>query len=201
MTDTVVKKLDIRTISRSELDAAYFLMSDERKAKCDGYKLYNDKRLCIASDMLLRRMLSEVTGINETEFEFSVDEKGKPYLMNYSCNFNISHSGEYAAVCVNKTNKTGIDIEKIRPVKYSLIERVCSEAEKQFVISDYYINSDVTENEAVCERFFRVWTYKEAFLKLTGEGISRELNTVIYSPEECMCEISDGYCMTVITEK
>lgn len=201
MKDTVIKKLDIRTISRSDFDAAYFLMDEKRKEKCSGYKNDSDKKLCIAADMLLRKALSEIFSVNEKDFVFDVDERGKPYLVNYYCNFNISHSGDYIAICINKNKRVGIDIEKIRPVKRTLIERVCAEEEKQYIFSGFEIKGSSFDEKELCERFFRVWTYKEAILKLTGEGIRGNLKEIVFSPEDCLTEISDGYCMTVICDE
>ena len=87
---TEIFTLDIKKISRTEIDAAYFSMSSERRKKCDGFRFQSDKDLCVAADMLLRRVLSEKTGLPPEELVFSVSENGKPYLENGEYHFNVS---------------------------------------------------------------------------------------------------------------
>lgn len=78
-------------------------------------------------------------------------------------NFNITHSGKYVA-CAISDKPIGIDMEGNR-------KDVCSVARRFF-------NKD--ESEWVCmaeseseqkERFLKIWTFKEAYSKMTGDGI------------------------------
>ena len=89
-------------------------------------------------------------------------------------------------------NEIGVDIEVIKPYDKRLITRFFSEDEQKFIKSD--------------TDFFLVWTVKEAFLKLTGEGLKgmTRLNVVkdnalhiegfnILSFEENGCQIAIVY--------
>lgn len=50
-------------------------------------------------------------------------------------------------------------------------------AERFFTVAEYtYINDTQTEEEKSI-RLLRVWTEKEAYLKLTGDGMSRPLHS------------------------
>ena len=120
MNSTVIEKVNINDISRSGYGAAYSLMSEERRKKCDSLKREEDRKLCIAADMLLRKTLSALTGVGEAQLEFYCTEKGKPMLLSGEINFSISHSGDIAAVAVNKNRPVGIDVEKIAPIKLEL---------------------------------------------------------------------------------
>ena len=64
----------------------------------------------------------------------------------------------------------GIDIERIKPVKKGMAERVCTPEELQYVQGD--------EN-----RFFEIWTAKEAWFKMKGTGITdfQAVNTLSLS--------------------
>lgn len=201
VSSTEIKKVNINDISRSGFGAAYSLMSESRRKKCDALKREEDKKLCIAADMLLRRTISAHTGLNEALLEFSLTETGKPFLAGNELYFSVSHSGEIAAVAVNKSSPVGIDVEKIIPVKARIAGRVFSEAEISFVFGDNKIPAGLIEDRGVLERFFRVWTYKEAFVKMTGEGITDDIVNVRYDAQKCICEISDGYCLTVVTKE
>ncbi len=149
---------------------AYNAMSPERKAKADRYKQEADKRSCVFADMLLREMLRDNCSV--TEPEFYTDVNGKPQLTGDKVHFSISHSGEFVACAVNFA-PVGIDIEKIRTVEFSLIQRVCTEEELCFVL-----NADSSVDKSACERFLKVWCAKEAYLKYTGEGLKGGLKSI-----------------------
>lgn len=192
--------LDIKRISRTDIDAAYFSMSPERRKKCDGLRNQTDKDLCIVSDMLLRRVLSEKLGIPPAELVFSVTDKGKPYLEGGAYHFSVSHSGNIAAVAVNRDCPVGIDVEKIRPVSARIIFRFFSESDVRFVLGGSRIENGVIEEREMMTRFFKVWTYKEAFVKMTGEGIGADLKSISYDENKCVSRASDDYVLTVITK-
>lgn len=81
-------------------------------------------------------------------------ENGKPYTEKQ--HVSISHSGENVLVGIS-AKEIGVDIEVIKPFDKRLIKRYFSKDEEDFIKND----SD----------FFKIWTVKEAFLKLTGEGL------------------------------
>ncbi len=201
VSETEIFTLDIKRISRTEIDAAYFSMSEDRRKRCDSLRFQADKDLCIAADMLLRRVLSEKLGIPAENIAFSATENGKPYLKNGSCHFSISHSGDIAAVAVNKNSPVGIDVEKIRPVPARIARRVFSESDMRFVFGDCVVPDGKIEDRETLVRFYKVWTYKEAFVKMTGEGITDDLKSFSYEENNCVSMMFDGYVLTVIAEK
>ncbi len=197
---TEIYTVDINRISRTEYDAAYSVMSRERKNKCDGLRFESDKKLCIAADMMLRKVISEKTGIAAESLAFFADENGKPYLEDNGYHFSISHSGDIAAVAVNKENSVGIDVEKIKPVSAGVAKRIFSERDICFVFGSNMIPEEKIEESETLTRFFKVWTYKEAFVKMTGEGITDSIKDYSYNENNCITKIFDGYVLTVITK-
>ena len=88
---------------------------------------------------------------------FEKDSRGAPLARN-GIFWSLAHKPEYVAGVVAKT-PTGIDIEKIRPVRAGLFERITDERERQLgPLSD--------------EFFYRFWTAKEAVLKATRMGLA-----------------------------
>ena len=61
----------------------------------------------------------------------------------------------------------------------------CSESDSRFILGDTDATaiSKITDSE-VLTRFFRVWCFKEAFFKKTGEGIGRHAAAISYSEHE-----------------
>ena len=91
---------------------------------------------------------------------------GKPYFENAPFCFSLSHSGNVsvAAICDDKECDIGIDIEIISPIKN------LSELAKRFFSQEEI--SEFTDNNNSERSFFSIWTKKEAYAKMTGEGLS-----------------------------
>ena len=197
---TEVFMLNIEEISSSEIADAYFLMDEERKTLCDKLKFEEDKYRCIAADHLARCVLSEKSGIPPERISFGKNKNGKPEFINGRGHFNISHSGKYLVLAFNENREVGIDIEFIKPVKTGMITRVCSDDELSFVLAKNIIPAERIDDINILNRFFKVWTYKEAFLKCIGIGIRAELKEIVFD-ENCYCEICDGYALCVVTSE
>lgn len=178
---------EISLIDDSELKEAFFMMSDERKKKCLRYRFDDDKRRCIAADMLARSFISEQTGIQAGEIRFSCRAGGKPFAENADMFFSVSHSGNYVAAAFSETDEVGADVECIRPVPASVMRFFCSEEDVSFILGGKALEDccDKTgkklTDKDVLERFFRVWCFKEAYFKCSGEGIGRSSALINYA--------------------
>lgn len=201
MFTTEVFKLNIEEISCSEYDAAYFLMSEDRRKRCDAYSRESDKKLCVGADMLVRSVLSKKTGIDKRDICYYTTDKGKPYCLYENCFFSVSHSGNMIVAAFDDEGEIGIDIEKMQPFRSGVARHILADSEKTFVFEVNSPGNAIITDEHVIDRFFRVWTYKEAYVKMTGEGITDNICNVLYDERRCLCEISDGYCITVINKK
>ena len=120
------------------------------------------------SYLLLKQALSETYGITDNPI-FEYNEHGKPSIVDHPeiC-FNLSHCKE-AVVCVISDQPIGVDVESIREFKESLV--------------NYTMNDDeiaqINSAEHPAAAFIRLWTMKEATMKLIGTGISNDMKTVI----------------------
>lgn len=95
-------------------------------------------------------------------------DNGKPYFENIPLFFNISHSGEYV-LCAVSSREVGADIQKIQSADVmKLAKRFFSEPECCAL--------ERCESDRERQRlFFGLWSRKEAYGKLTGEGITAAL--------------------------
>lgn len=89
------------------------------------------------------------------------DKNGKPLADN--CFVSVSHSGSLVAVCLGDL-PLGIDIERPveRPNRLNIAQRLFKGKELLY----YYNNENL-------EGFYTVWTRKEAFAKIDGQGLSK----------------------------
>ena len=102
-------------------------------------------------------------GVESSELEFGFNENGKPYLKSHpDFHFNISHSKEKLAVAISDT-PIGIDIEKLREPDFRVAKRFFTEREIGYVGNNP-------------NRFFEIWTKKEAYLKFKGTGLKFPLS-------------------------
>lgn len=98
---------------------------------------------------------------------------GKPYLADYpKAHFNISHSGQYV-VCAVCDRLVGIDIQEIAPYCTEVAANVCNPMEMM----------QLNASAEPAMEFARIWTKKEAFVKLTGNGITGGLKDISF-PED-----------------
>lgn len=119
-----------------------------------------------ADNMLIGEILTKITikktfGIDITKQKFAYTEYGKPYLSDYSdAHFNISHSGIYVA-CAVSDMPIGIDIQKICEYNFDVARRICNAKELK----------QIENSEDKASEFTKLWTQKEAVLKMVGTGI------------------------------
>lgn len=113
---------------------------------------------------------------------------GKPYLADYpKAHFNISHSGQYVA-CSVCDRPVGIDIQEIIPYRSEIAANVCNLAE---------MTQLGTSAEPAAE-FARIWTKKEAFVKLTGTGITGGLKDVSFPEDVHFRQFDCGMYMVAV---
>ncbi|MGZ6125109.1 MAG: 4'-phosphopantetheinyl transferase family protein [Myxococcales bacterium] len=115
---------------------------------------------------ILREVLGRTLGCRPSEVRFGYGTHGKPYVAGAPIRFNISHSGALAVIAVAGV-EVGVDVELPRRRRSDAIARrfyAPGEIERLFAEGDPDRRADA---------FFRLWTCKEAFLKVTGEGLSR----------------------------
>ncbi len=101
-------------------------------------------------------------------------EKGKPYFQEIPLFFSLSHSGEYV-LCGVSCREIGADIQKLQPTDVlKLAKRFYSEPE--------CLALERCESVEARQRFFfELWSRKEAWGKLTGEGVAAVLGQDLVS--------------------
>ena len=115
-------------------------------------------------------------GAGRKKVGFRYGAHGKPQLAGSPLHFNISHSGDLALIALAHV-ELGVDVELPRPRRTDAIARrfyAPGEVERLFAIEDAAARADA---------FFRLWTCKEAFLKVTGEGLSRSTQSYEIAPD------------------
>ena len=143
----------------------------ERKSRVLAFRRREPAYTSIVAGLLLQTLVEEKLGISPQALVLEKNENGKPMVQGYpEFYFNLSHAGDYV-VLAHGDVPLGVDIEQIRTQNLHVAKRCYTEAEYAYV----------TEGDAD-ERFFYLWTMKESYLKLTGDGISVPLNSFEIDP-------------------
>ena len=145
-------------------------VSEVRRNKAMSYRFMKDRCLSLGAELLLRDALCDF-GIDRAEpLEFEYRKNGKPYLSGYdNIFFNLSHSGDYVMCAVSEL-EVGCDIQKMDKADMKLAERFFTERE-------YHAIADLPTEEERRDMFYRYWTLKESFMKVTGLGMQLALDS------------------------
>lgn len=147
-------------------NAAYAELPPEVRSRADRYLSQASRRNLIVTRSRLHEVL-ELLGHHSSLVK--VAENGRPFLKNQAVQFNLSHSKDRAVLAVSTDlaliEGLGVDLEAVsRPVDFAAIG-----------------HRFFTQNEAEWigqrrDRFFHVWTRKEAVLKSNGIGLRMPLD-------------------------
>ena len=133
----------------------------EKKQRILRQKMKQNADNMLIGEILAKVVIKQTFGIDIEKQKFARTESGKPYLTDFSdVHFNISHSGEYV-VCGVSDKPVGVDVQKIGEYKPEVAKRVCNEMELK----------EIEESPDMSAHFTKLWTQKEAVLKMQGRGI------------------------------
>lgn len=152
-------------VSKLNTDPKLYSLSSDRLASLSSIKNEAVRQQGLGAELLLIAALRQLDESLPLPLTISRTEKGKPILDGLPWQFNLSHSGAYAACCVYD-RPLGIDIQEPKHVPERFLTRFFTPGEKKAVL-------DSAEPD---DAFTRIWCRKESFLKSTGLGLSVDLN-------------------------
>lgn len=183
-------KYNINDMTEKEYDTFFSLMEKSKKKRILRLKNIDDKKRSVCAEMLVKREIAKKIGISPKKVVLDLLDGGKPFCKNADIHFNISHSGDYA-VCAFGNFRVGIDIQKIVPYKEKTAERVCSKSELEAI--------EKSPDKAA--EFIKIWTKKEAVMKMKGIGIFGDaVKTCLFDTEIETVRFSD-YFVSICEEK
>jgi 4'-phosphopantetheinyl transferase len=148
------------------------LLDEDERARAAGFVFPLHRRAFVAGHALVRVMLGRVLNRPPESLRFERDEKGRPELAGLDGpSFSLSHTDRVVACAVSDSGVVGVDVEGDggRVDIHGIAERFFAPGEAQAV------------RDRGAGAFTRIWTLKEAFLKATGEGLRRPLDSFQFS--------------------
>ena len=158
----------IADLSEQQTEKLINTLPDWRREQALRYKHLQGRRECAVGYIELLRGLRLRFGI-EGFPSFTYNEHEKPFLKEHSgLYFSISHCKE-AVGCLIADHPCGFDVEFIRKAKPDLVRHTMNSEETESIFANPF--PDIA--------FTRLWTQKEAVLKLLGTGIVDDLHSVL----------------------
>jgi 4'-phosphopantetheinyl transferase len=148
-----------------------------RKVKTLRYLKAEDRKLSMGAGILIRDILPEY---GDSQDDLSTSKIGK--LRGTNIQFNISHSYPYVILAVSSLD-VGCDIEKVKIAPIDVAIRCFSKKEL-----DYFSQCAEGEERNLC--FYQLWTMKESYVKMTGEGMRLPFN-------EFSVDLNEGHLRVV----
>lgn len=182
-----IYSLNFKAISREIISLQDNLIPQEVKI-AGKYKLEEDSSRYIIARSYLRKILGDYLSLDPIDVKISLNKFGKPTLLteNFeSIKFNLSHSGDLIVYAFNISDEVGIDIEMMN--NYIDHPQIADNYFSSDEIS--YLNSSKDRFE-ITDRFFRIWTRKEALLKAIGTGLLPDLRKIDVLQDEIKLNLS-----------
>ncbi|HEX5001324.1 MAG TPA: 4'-phosphopantetheinyl transferase superfamily protein [Bacteroidia bacterium] len=159
------------------LRQAPFMLSQDEMGRAARYHFEKDRRVYESAHVFIRKVLAHYVSLDPVALQLSPLVNTKPQLLNapFHIHFNISHSGNRILVAIGFDSDVGIDLEKIMN-DFDM---------DGFAEANYHANElelfRQLKGDDETLYFYTIWTRKEAWLKLTGEGINDKLRELDFS--------------------
>lgn len=160
---------EITTVISAYSRLMYFIDYQE-KERAKRFRIQEDRDTYLLCHALLRLVLSNKLDTDPAEISIVRDKNNKPGLKDDPLFFNLSHTREAFAFAISEHCQVGVDLEEVRKINFeSIIRKFFSQEEQEFIFE--------SPGESL-EKFFYIWTRKEALLKSAGTGIVANLSCV-----------------------
>ncbi|MEY3739441.1 MAG: hypothetical protein RLZZ192_116 [Pseudomonadota bacterium] len=156
-------------------------LSHTERAVHQRFRFDTHRHTYLISHALLRGALSRLIPKHPSEWQFDVNEFGKPHITNggltQDIQFNLSHTQGMAVVALAVNREVGIDVEHLgrKETNIDIAER-------------FFAPEEVAELMALPQaqqstRFLEYWTLKESYIKAIGMGLSCPLESFAFKPK------------------
>ena len=158
--------------------AAVSVLSDDEREQHGRFHFARDARDYAAAHALLRLTLSRYDDRAPDRWRFGKDAGGKPFLVDHGAfraSFSLSHAHGMVACAVTADGDVGVDVE--------CIDR---DVNTDGIAARFFAPAEAThlkqlDGEARRQRFFDLWTLKEALVKALGTGLATSLASLAFA--------------------
>jgi 4'-phosphopantetheinyl transferase len=162
-------------LDRGVAEACELLLSDEERARWEGFKFDRLRREYLATRALVRTALSHCHPIALEGWRFRSNEYGKPAAdPGFGIHFNLSNSRGLVVCLIARGAEVGVDVEPF--TRAGAIAEVAPRVFSELELSQL----DGLEDRERLDRGVSLWTLKEAYIKARGMGLSLPLDKISF---------------------
>jgi len=157
------------------------VLSNDEQQRWRRFQRTSDQDLFAWAHVSLRRVLSRYVLVDPRDWEFREGPHGRPEItsvLGTDLCFNLSHTEGMMAIIVNRSFDAGVDVEKV-----GRVANIESVARTSFSDAEQRLVQDAPPSERAA-KFVEIWTLKEAYLKAQGLGISVDLKSFSFDPND-----------------
>ena len=173
--DTLKKRIEAAAQCYSPQSAEYF------GSLCMRYGRGFEENACgfLLLDSLLQRY-----GINTSELIIKCGENGRPFIENRTdLDFSISYSegGVLCSIALGEGASVGADIQRVRVYSHEKLHQLASAFMSE---SDYCELEGISDSGERLDRFYTLWTRREAYINRIGADIFADLSGVALDTDD-----------------
>lgn len=151
------------------------LLSAAERERAKGFRFPKRRADWTAGRAAAKLALREIAGSDAMDLTVETGPHGEPVVPGAKFGVSITHAGGMAAaVAFPLERPIGIDLEPVTTIDPGLVTLACNDHEQRWLAS--------RPAELANESLLRIWTAKEAAVKLTGTGLSVPLTRVNVEP-------------------
>ena len=155
------------------------LLPAKELEKLGRYRFDRHKKRYLVGRALLRTVLSHCTGVAPEQIKLAREAYGRPYLppsgQDPPPQFSLSYTEGLVAAVLVVEGRIGIDVE------YISRNTDCLEIAHKYFSPCEYTELEQLPEIQMKERFFELWTLKEAYIKARGLGLNLALDKVNFN--------------------
>lgn len=164
----------------------YASASPARRARAERCRHPEDAWRCLLAEALLRRGLADAgcPAAADGEVTVATGAYGKPHIVGCpDFHYNLSHGGDWVVLAWDGS-PVGVDVEPVDGTR-----NVRALAARYFSADEQAYMEVAASAVDAAERFYALWTAKEAYLKYVGTGLGQGMTTPPVVTDGC---IGDG---------
>ncbi|HBJ89563.1 MAG TPA: hypothetical protein DDZ21_06305 [Gammaproteobacteria bacterium] len=183
----VVNQADVYASELERLALDWLQVAEQRRYQRLGFD--HHRRQLLLGKWLTRTCLSEYVDRDPAAWEIQTSAHGKPELVTKQLDrplcFNLSHSADCMVLAVCRHPQLGVDLENA-----SRERRVGKIADRFFAPTEANALLALPEAQQL-ERFYDLWTLKEAYIKARGLGLAIALDSFAFSFEDSKISLAE----------
>ena len=162
-------------IDDQQLAAMRTLLSEYEQVQEQRFHFSDDRKRYLVTRAMVRTVLSRYAQVDPAQWQFTTNAYGRPEIAALheeatGLRFNVSHTRSLIALGITRQRELGIDVECLGDRRVSL-----------GVADHVFAREELAALRAVppagqSARFLEYWTFKEAYVKARGMGLSIPLD-------------------------